>query len=156
MKNETHLPSYHIELHYKRPLYHEDYVITNSKDIDTCLRDNINLKRIDHKEFFWIVLLTRANQVLGISEISSGKTDATTINHKEIVQLVALSNATSIILVHNHPSGKLTPSISDKKVTKRIGKTLELIDVILLDHLIISSEGYYSMADNDLITHPNS
>ncbi|MDB4293484.1 JAB domain-containing protein [Maribacter sp.] len=155
MKTKNHKTSYLLELHYKRPLNSEMFKINDSKDVDLCLRDNINLKRIDHKEFFWMILLTRANRVLGISEISSGKTNSTAINYKEIVQLVALSNASAVILAHNHPSGQLKPSSCDLSMTKHMGKILKLIEVTLCDHIIITSEGYYSFSDNFEITHPN-
>jgi DNA repair protein RadC len=50
-------------------------------------------------------------------------------------------------MVHNHPSGKLTPSDSDKTITKKLKESCDLLDILLLDHLIISKDGYYSFAD---------
>lgn len=155
MKTKTITSSNLLELHFKRPLYKEMYKVTNSEDVDTFLRKTINLNRIDHKEFFWVILMTQSNKVLGISEISAGKTNATTINYKELVQLTALANASAVVLVHNHPSGKLKPSECDMLITNQAQKILNLIDVTFLDHLIISSEGYYSMVDHDLLTNPN-
>ena len=69
------------------------------------------------------------------------------INIKEIFQLVLKSNATNFLACHNHPSAELKPSLSDVKVTEKIKGGAELLDVKLLDHIILSSEGYYSFSD---------
>mgnify|MGYP000619166385 FL=1 len=104
--------------------------------------------RIDYKEFFWVLLLTNANQVLGVSEISVGSTTGVSVNIKEIYQLALLSNASAVIVAHNHPSGKLTPSTADKNITEKLQKALKLLDIILLDHLILTSEGFVSFSDS--------
>lgn len=140
-----------VQIHYKRPLYDTKEKINCSKSTDGILRDFIDLNRIDHKEFFWVILLTNALQVIGISEIGMGCTKEVTVNTKEVCQLAILTNASSVVVAHNHPSGKLDPSSMDRKITKRLTKILDIIDVTLLDHLIITSEGFYSFVDNDLL-----
>jgi len=68
-----------------------------------------------------------------------------------IILVVALKcNASSIVLIHNHPSGNLQPSEQDKAITKKLREASKLLDLLLLDHLIISREGYYSFADNGI------
>jgi DNA repair protein RadC len=62
-----------------------------------------------------------------------------------------LSGANAMILAHNHPSGNLTPSNADKQVTNKIKKAAALLEIQLLDHLVISDEGYYSLADEGLL-----
>jgi DNA repair protein RadC len=129
--------------------------LSSGEDVDQYIRESIDLGLINHKEFFWIIPLTRSNHILGLKEISNGKTDSTTISFKEIAQAVILSNACACILVHNHPSGSLSPSRSDKAITKKAQDVFNLIEVTLLDHVIITQEGFYSFAENGLITQSN-
>ena len=145
---------YLLELHFKRPLFSSMEKLTSGDDVNQYIRENIDSGLLNHKEFFWIILLTRSNKVLGIKEISSGKTHSTTISFKEIAQTAILANACGCILVHNHPSGNLTPSDSDESITKQAGKVLKLIDVTLLDHVIVSEEGHYSFIQNNHIFNP--
>jgi DNA repair protein RadC len=152
MKN-LHLPSpdltapREVELHYKRPLYKSMVLIKRSENANTYIRKFINTDRLDLKEFFWVMLLSSANRVMAFTQIGSGTTNGVAINVKEIFQLTLLTNASAIILCHNHPSGKLEISEADKTVTKKIGEAAEMLDIVLLDHLIITSESYLSFAD---------
>ena len=66
-------------------------------------------------------------------------------------QIALKMNASSIIISHNHPSGQLTPSDADKTITTKIREAGKLLDIALLDHVIITSEGYYSFADEGYI-----
>jgi DNA repair protein RadC len=76
-----------------------------------------------------------------------GSTSGTTVNLKEIFQLVLKTNAVAIILCHNHPSGNLKPSNADIALTKRIKSLADVVDIAVLDHIILTSEGYYSLSD---------
>jgi DNA repair protein RadC len=105
-----------VQIHYKRPIFDCKSKVASSEDSERVLRSLIDPKRIDYKEFFWVLLLTNANQVIGVSEIAVGNTTGVSVNIKEIYQLALLANAPAIIVAHNHPSGKLTPSESDKKL----------------------------------------
>jgi DNA repair protein RadC len=156
MKTDTTHNAYHLELHFKRPIHSDMTHITEAKEANIFIREIIDTGLLNHKEFFWMIPLTNANRILGIKEISSGKTHSTTISFKEIAQTALLSNARACLLIHNHPSGNINPSKNDIEVTKRVQKTLNLIDVEILDHLIITQEGYYSFVDNDHIIHPKS
>ncbi len=140
-----------VQIHYKRPLFDKTRKIKDSHTAEAILRDYVDANRIDHKEFFWVLLTTNANQVIGVSEIGAGCTTGVTVNFKEICQLALLSNVSGILIAHNHPSGKLEPSNSDRELTRKLKATLKLLDIELLDHLIITSEGYYSFVDNDLL-----
>jgi len=136
-----------VKIHYERPIINQNRIVKSSEDSERLLRTFIDEKRIDYKEFFWVLLLTNANQVIGISEIAVGNTTGVSINIKEIYQLALLANSTSIIVAHNHPSGKLTPSESDKNLTKKLREASDLLDITLLDHLILTSESFVSFAD---------
>lgn len=123
--------------------------ITCIQDAVTVFRSFIDPMRIDLKEFFCVILLTDSNHVLGISEIAVGDTAEVAISKKEIFQLCLKANASAIILWYNHPSGYLTPSKSDIALTNEIIAFGNFVDVKILDHLILTSEGYYSLAEND-------
>ncbi|WP_299676152.1 JAB domain-containing protein [uncultured Dokdonia sp.] len=136
-----------VQIHYKRPLYDETRIIRSSQSAQSIFRDFIDTERLDYKEFFLVMLLTNANQVLAISEISVGVTTGTLVNTKEILQLAFLTNASGVLLCHNHPSGTLKKSTTDEIITKRIKQALGLLDMKLLDHIILTTESYVSFTD---------
>lgn len=138
-----------IEIHYKRPIFNPNNKVASSEDSERFFRSFIDEKRIDYKEFFWVMLLTNANQIIGISEIAVGNTTGVSINIKEIYQLALLANAPAIIVAHNHPSGKLVPSEADRKLTRKLTDASKLLDITLLDHLILTSEGFVSFSDSN-------
>ncbi|HNP31788.1 MAG TPA: JAB domain-containing protein [Flavobacterium sp.] len=125
--------------------------VTNSKIIYNLIIKHWNLDIIEYQEEVKIILLNRANIVLGIYEMSKGGISGTVIDVRIILGVVLKCNASSIIMVHNHPSGKLGPSDTDKSITKRLKDACSLLDIILLDHLIISKEGYYSFTDEGIL-----
>lgn len=104
-------------------------------------------KNIDYYESFAVLLLSRANKILGLHWISTGGISGVAVDPKRIFQAALKSCASSIILLHNHPSGQLIPSDADIKLTRKIKEGGKLLDIPVLDHMIITSEGYYSMAD---------
>lgn len=144
----SELQLHEVEIHYKRPVLNDKLKIKSSDDSVRLLRQFIDTKRIDYKEFFWVLLLNNNNQLLGISEIAMGTTNGVTVNIKEVFQLALLTNATCIIVAHNHPSGKLKASESDKRITQKLMKASKLLDLTLLDHLIITSEDFMSYSDS--------
>lgn len=140
-----------IQIHFKRPLFSAMRYVSCAEDANSILVDFIDVDRIDLKEFFWVLLFNRANRLLAISEISIGDLTSVAVNVKEIFQLSLLTNASSVIIAHNHPSGNLNPSNRDKEITKKIKLGLSVLDVTLLDHIIISSESFYSFGQEDLL-----
>ncbi|MEP1088659.1 MAG: JAB domain-containing protein, partial [Algoriphagus sp.] len=84
---------------------------------------------------------------LGIVNISSGGTAGTVVDVKLVYAAAIKANSSSVILAHCHPSGNLLPSEQDKRLTQRIKKAGEILDIPVLDHLIMTAEGYYSFAD---------
>jgi DNA repair protein RadC len=119
-------------------------------------RKTIADDQIAHKEFFGILLLNRANRVLQRSIIATGGLSACIVDPKHIFQFVLLSNAAGLIIFHNHPSGDVKPSEQDIRITKRMKEACSLLDVVLLDHIILSGyedsiPNYYSFADEGLV-----
>lgn len=103
-----------------------------------------NLDIIEFQEECKIILLNRANFVLGIYELSKGGISGTVVDIRIILSVALKCNASGIILVHNHPSGNLTPSEADKKITRKLFDACELMEFVLLDHFIISKNDFYS------------
>jgi len=106
---------------------------------------------LDYREFFYILCLNRNNKVLGYCQISAGGLNGTVTDVRIIMQIALKSNACSIILSHNHPSGNLVPSEADKDLTKKIREAGKFLDIPVLDHLIVTSESYFSFADEGLM-----
>lgn len=102
-------------------------------------------------EVFAIVFLNKSNRVKHFEVISKGGINHTIVDPR-IVFLKALEvQATSMVLCHNHPSGSLRPSRADEEITARLKSAGKLLDIEVVDHLIVSDEGYYSFADEGLM-----
>lgn len=125
--------------------------ISHSKDAYIIFKDTWDENKIELQEQFKVMLLNRANKVLGIYEVSTGGMTGTVTDPKLIFVAALKAGATSIMLVHNHPSGNLKPSKQDEELTYKIKEGGKLLDIVLLDHLIISNEGYFSMQDEGII-----
>lgn len=121
----------------------------------TSTNDSIELfrsKMIDlpHEEF-WAVLLNQANQIIDFYKISQGGINATVTDIKLIIKFALEKTASAIVVAHNHPSGSPTPSEADIDVTKKIKDAAAFFDILLLDHIIITTEKSYSFAENKFI-----
>lgn len=126
--------------------------IKNSQDIYNFLIEHVFDKRtIEHKEFFYAVLLNRSNKVLGVHLISEGGLNSTVVDIRLIMQSAILSNSSGIILCHNHPSGLLMCSNQDRCLTHKVKEACKLFDFTLLDHLVVTTEGYYSFTDEGVL-----
>ncbi len=122
--------------------------INSSKDVDLVLRPE--LEDLSHEEF-WILLLNRANFVIGKAFISKGGQSSTIVDPKIIFKIAIEQNAAAIILVHNHPSGNLKPSKADLNITKKLVEAGLLLDLPVLDHLIITNQSFFSFGDEGLM-----
>ena len=126
-------------------------MIQGSQDAYNVFINLWDMEMIGHVESMKIMLLNKANRVLGIAEIANGGTGGCVVDVKVILQYAIQANATSIIIAHNHPSANLKPSDADIAITKKIRDAAKLMDITLLDHLIISpEEKYFSMSDECL------
>jgi len=118
--------------------------ISSSRDANNILRSVLTDKPYEE---FWIILLNRSNRVIGIKMISEGGISGTVVDPKKIFKIALDNHASSIILGHNHPSGNTTPSEADQKITKKLVNAGLLLEISVLDHLIITDDGFYSFAD---------
>ncbi|MCF7808978.1 MAG: DNA repair protein RadC [Candidatus Marinimicrobia bacterium] len=124
-----------------------DY-LRSSRTVKDYLTHNL---RERNREVFMVIFLDGQNQVLKMEELFTGSLTTSAIYPREVVQRVLDYDAANVILVHNHPSGSLTPSNSDRAVTKKLQSALATIDVDVLDHLIVGGNGFFSFADHKLI-----
>ena len=122
--------------------------VTNSQILYNLVLKQWDLDLIEFQEEVKIVLLNRANIVLGLYEMSKGGTSGTVVDIKIILGIALKCNASSIVITHNHPSGTLEPSEPDKSITKKLKEACRILDLNLLDHLIVTGQGYYSFSDN--------
>ena len=125
--------------------------IAGLKDAYQILSENWDRSKIEFVEQFKVMLLNRANKVLGIFEVSSGSATGTVADPKLIFVAAIKANACGIILAHNHPSGNLQPSQADIDLTRRMREGGKLLEVQVLDHLVVTCEGFYSFADEGLL-----
>ena len=123
-------------------------VVRSSRDIAQYLQ--VMLK--DHRyEVFAIAFLNRANKINHFEIISRGGLTGTVADPRIILKKALEAEATSLVLCHNHPSGNLQPSRADEELTKKIREAASYFDIKLVDHIIVSEEGYYSFADEGMI-----
>ena len=141
-----------VELIYK-PNYKpsERPQITTSKQAHEVFIAHWSLGKIEYLEEFKILLLNRRNRVLGLVDISMGGVSGTLADPKVIFAVALKSGASGIILCHNHPSEELQPGKADTDLTKKLQQGARLLDIEILDHLIVSKEGFYSFADEGLM-----
>jgi DNA repair protein RadC len=111
-----------------------------------------NLDTIELQEEFKVLLLNRANEVLGIYQLSKGGITGTVVDSRLIFAVVLKCNATAIIIAHNHPSGNLKPSNNDITITNSIKKCADFLDITLIDHLIITKNGFFSFLNEKLLS----
>ena len=125
--------------------------ITRSDDAYKAFIDGWNMDTAQLFEEFKVMLLNRANEVLGIHILSKGGIAGTIVDLKLLFAVVLKSASSSIILAHNHPSGNLKPSEADKMLHVKIKKAAKFLDIEVLDNMIITKDGYYSFVDENLI-----
>lgn len=107
---------------------------------------------IDIFESSFILLLNRNNLTIGFAKLSQGGINSTIIDPRIVAHYAVKALATSVILCHNHPSGNLQPSDNDLALTKKVHAGLQLLDITLLDHIILTNVGFHSIVDNEGIS----
>lgn len=126
----------------------EKSVVGSSNDIAAYLRTA--LKDYRH-EVFAVIFLNRANKINHFEIVSAGGITGTVADPRVILKKALEENAVSIILCHNHPSGSLKPSRADEELTIKIKEAAKYFDIKVIDHIIVSEDGYYSFADEGIL-----
>jgi DNA repair protein RadC len=126
----------------------EKAVVTSSLDVASYLQTKLR----DYKhEVFGVIFLNRANKINDFKIISEGGITGTVADPRIILKKALEEDAVSLILCHNHPSGSLKPSRADEELTFKIKEAAKYFDIKVLDHLIVSDDGYYSFADEGIL-----
>lgn len=125
--------------------------VNSSRSAYEILFNNWDLGLLEMQEEFKILLLNRANKVLGIYGVSKGGMAGTIADPKIIFSTALKSSSSSIILSHNHPSGNLNPSQADIDLTKKLQQAGNLLDIAVVDHIILAGDSFYSFADEGLL-----
>lgn len=114
-----------------------------SVDVYLFLKNRI-LKGIEVQEHFIAIFLSQANKIIGYYHHSTGTINATMVDVELLTAVAVKTLAKAVIISHNHPSGNLTPSEADRSLTRNIVKALKYFDIMLIDHIIVTKNGYYS------------
>ena len=125
--------------------------LTSCTEVFQFILSKWDLDIIEFQEECKIILVNRANFVLGIYELSKGGITGTVVDIRVILSVALKCNASGIILVHNHPSGNMKPSDTDTTITNKLKNACELLEISLIDHLIISRDSYFSFKQDSLI-----
>ena len=122
--------------------------VKQSADIALYLQ---SLLRDRTQEVFAVIFLNQANKINHFYIISEGGITGTVADPRIILKLALQHEAVSLVLCHNHPSGNLRPSRADEALTNKIKEAAKYFDIKVLDHIIVSNEGYYSFADEGIL-----
>lgn len=128
----------------------EKVKIQSSNDSVKYLRQ-FYLDDIGIYESFFLMLLNRANQVIGYVKISQGGVTGTVVDPILVAKYAIDSLSKGVILCHNHPSGNLNPSDADRQITEKIKQGLKLFDISVLDHIILTENSYYSFCNEGIL-----
>lgn len=102
-------------------------------------------------EEFWVLFLNNSNTIIGKEKLSTGGMEGTVVDVRMLFKYALERLASSVVLIHNHPSGSMRASQADIKITKQIKEAGQLLNIKLIDHIIVSYNGYYSFADNAML-----
>lgn len=119
-------------------------VFQSSRDIHEGIRYDI--ANLGHEEI-WVIFINRRNQEITRSRITSGSQTASVFDSHKILKRALLEEADGIVMCHNHPSGNLLPSAQDDSITHLLFEACRAVQIRLLDHVIVTTRGYYSYRD---------
>ena len=126
----------------------EKPLVKSSKDVaaylQPLLRDHVH-------EVFAVIFLNRGGRITHFETFSQGGISGTVVDPRLILKKAVQENAVSLILCHNHPSGRLDPSQADQELTQKLKIASKYFDINILDHIIVSDEGYFSFADEGIL-----
>lgn len=146
------IPEIKIKLSFKKKVAPDKlFHIVSIIDAYEAFKQVFNADTFNWTEEMIMLCLNQANKVVGFYKVSSGGRTSTIIDNRIIFSVAINCAATKIIIAHNHPSGNLKPSAADLKVTEKLKQACEIMEISLIDHLIVSEEGFYSFATEGLL-----
>ena len=136
-----------VKLSYRHTVQAADRPqVRSSREAADVLRANWS-DDMELQESFNLLLLNRANRVIGLYTVSKGGLTGTVVDAKLVYAAAVKALACSIILAHNHPSGNLRPSQADIDLTHKLTEAGKVLDIAVIDHIILGQDSYYSFAD---------
>ena len=118
--------------------------IRQAADVFRFLREEVALWE---RERFLVLALDGRHRAIGLDEVSVGSLSASLVHPREVFKALILANAAAFILAHNHPSGDASPSKEDREITGRLKQAADLMGISLLDHIVLTAEGFHSFRD---------
>ncbi len=140
-----------LAVSYTRSRQRDFGKISSSKDAAYFIKNTFNEGEVELQEQFIVLYLNQANEIIGYYKHSKGAINATVADIRIILATALKSLAVSMVIAHNHPSGNLKPSRADEQLTAKIKESAAMMEVKLLDHVIVTRDGYYSFADDGLL-----
>ena len=138
-----------VKLSYK-PKFKNQQKVTCSEDAYKYMLSTYKKGTICYKEYFKVLFLNQANQILGYTLISEGGITETCADVRLIMQAALLTNSVALILAHNHPSGNPAPSVEDELITQKIKEMADCLEIEFIDHLIVGKHCFYSFASKKI------
>ncbi len=129
-------------------LHHHSAILNNSRNVRAYLR--LQLAE-EESEMFSVLFLNTQHRLLAFEKLFRGSINEAVVYPRTIVQKALEHNAAKVILAHNHPSNNCSPSTADKEITESIRKILNVIDVQVVDHVIVSRQGSFSFSEHSLL-----
>ena len=126
----------------------EKPVIKSSLDVVNLMQNKIAY--LDHEEL-WVIYLNQSSRILDVVQVNKGGIASTEVDVRIVLQQAVVKKSTQIILCHNHPSGSIRPSKADIQLTEKTRKAANLLDVMLVDHIIIHRERYFSFVEEGML-----
>ena len=152
MENQTLNHVAEISLTYRPQIRPQDRPkISSAKEAYEVLLSSWDKDKIEFIERFKVILLNKNKRVLGIYTVSTGGLACCLVDTKLVFASALLGCATDIILAHNHPTGNRQPSVADLQITTQIKEAGRVLDIPVVDHIIITVDGYYSFADEGVL-----
>ena len=131
----------------RRYLIKQNIKITSAEDVHRELAAYVNKKQ----EHFIVITLDGANHIIEKRVVFVGTLNQSLVHPREVFADAICDRAASIIIAHNHPSGQLIPSDADRRITRRLKEVADMVGIELLDHVILSREGYYSFEEEGMV-----
>ena len=125
--------------------------VTRSNDLVKFIRP-LYEPDIEVREKFFVIGVSRSNKIRSCFEVSAGGCAGCVVDPKLVFSRLLLDNCSAFICSHNHPSGNTSPSAADKRLTSTLQQAGKTLDIALLDHIILTADGYKSFADVGLIS----
>lgn len=146
----SRIPEIVVTFHSVTP-YTKGPIIKNADEAYQAFLHYWDKGSLEYEEQLYVLFLNRGNCVLGVHQHSKGGRIQTVVDVGQIIAIALKANACALMIAHNHPSGRLEASLHDQELTKDLQKAAQLFKIELLDHLIITKDGYQSFCEHGLL-----